>query len=165
MLAPADEAQAYAVQRRVSDGLGAIGGWKVGASGPEARPPARRCPRPASSQPGARAAGQRSLRGVEAEICLPPRRRPAAAGGAVRPRRGDRRHRLLPAGDRVAGIRFTDPDAQDKLTLLADSLTHGGFVYGAPAADWQGIDFARETVRLLVDGRWSRPRPPTRPAT
>ncbi len=83
---------------------------------------------------------------------LPPGRRPAAAGGAVRPGRGDRRHRVCLPAIEVLDSRFTDPDAQDKLALLADSSTHGGFVFGAPAANWQGIDFARETVRVLVDG-------------
>jgi 2-keto-4-pentenoate hydratase len=34
----ADERQAYAVQRLVAAGLGPIGGWKVGAPGPDAAP-------------------------------------------------------------------------------------------------------------------------------
>ena len=63
----------------------------------------------------------------------------------------------LPAIE-VLESRFTDPDALDKLTLLADSLTHGGFVYGPPAADWQGIDFARETVELTVGGETIKTR-------
>ena len=38
VMIPADEQAAYAIQRRVAEGLGAIGGWKVGAAGPAAPP-------------------------------------------------------------------------------------------------------------------------------
>ncbi len=149
----ADEAAAYAVQRRVLDGLGPIGGWKVGASGPAAPPTC--APLPASGlhpSPASSAAGPAALRGVEAEIAfrlgadLPRRDRPysrAEVIGAI--------DACVPAIE-LLDSRFVDPDAQDALSLLADLSTHVGFVYGAPAADWQGIDFAVETVRLLVDG-------------
>ncbi len=154
VLRPVDEAMAYAVQRRVAEGLGAIGGWKVGAAGPDA--PCNCAPMPAAGlhpAPARIPAAPHALRGVEAEIAfrlvadLPPRAAPygraevVAAIGAC-----------LPAIE-VLDSRFADPDAQDKLSLLADLSTHGGFVYGAPAANWQGIDFARETVSLTVDGR------------
>ncbi len=153
VLAPVDEAMAYAVQRRVVAGLGAIGGWKVGASGPAAAPNC--APMPAAGvhpAPARIAAGPHALRGVEAEIAfrlgadLPPREQPYGRAEVIAAIAC-----CLPAIE-VLDSRFTDPDAQGKLALLADSSSHGGFVYGAPAADWQGIDFAREAVRLLVDG-------------
>ena len=153
-LLPADEAMAYAVQRRVMEGLGGIGGWKVGAPGPDG---ACTCsPMPAAGihpSPAHLNGTVLALRGIEAEICF--------RLGADLPPRGDPYGRAeviaaiaccLPAIE-VLDSRFTDPDGLDKLTLLADFSTHGGFVYGAPAADWQGIDFSRETVRVLVDGR------------
>ncbi len=154
VLAVTDEAMAYAVQRRVMQGLGGIGGWKVGASGPEA--PCTCAPMPAAgvhASPAHVAASSFALRGIEAEICfrlgadLPPREQPYGRAEVIAAIAY-----CLPAIELLES-RFTDPDAQDRLTLLADFSTHGGFVYGAPAADWQGIDFARETVRLLVDGK------------
>ncbi len=154
VLAPKDEHAAYAVQRRVSEGLGAIGGWKVGSPGPDG--PCACAPMPAAGihpAPGHAMGSSQALRGVEAEIAfrlgadLPPRAEPYGRAEVVAAISS-----CLPAIE-ILDSRFTDPDAQDKWALLADASTHGGFVYGAPAADWQGIDFTRETVRLLVDGQ------------
>ena len=144
ILAPKDEHAAYAVQRRVMEGLGeSIGGWKVGAAGPTA---ACTCaPMPASGiHPGPARAPNSSLalRGIEAEISF--------RLGADLPLRDEPYGRAeviaaiaycLPAIE-ILDSRFTDPAVVDKLSLLADFNTHGGFVYGAPAADWQGIDFS-----------------------
>ena len=47
--------------------------------------------------------------------------------------------------------RYLDPDAVDPLSLLADMLTNGGFVWGEGVADWDGIDFAHATVEQSVD--------------
>ncbi len=152
-LLPANEAMAYAVQRLVAEALGPIGGWKVGAAGPGAPPTC--APMPAAGvhpAPARIPAGPHALRGIEAEIAFR-----LAADLPVREAPYGRAEVVAAIGVCVPAIevldsRFTDPDAQDKLSLLADSSTHGGFVYGAPAANWQGIDFAQETVRLLVDG-------------
>ena len=154
VLAPTDEHAAYAVQRRVSEALGAIGGWKVGAPSPDG--PCTCAPMPAAGihpSPGRIAGSATALRGVEAEIAfrlgadLPPRAAPYGRAEVIAAI-----NCCLPAIELLES-RFTDPGAQDKLALLADFSTHGGFVYGPPAADWQGIDFTRETVRLLVDGQ------------
>lgn len=153
VLAPADEAQAYAVQRQVSAGLGAIGGWKVGAPGPDGPPSC--APMPASfiqPSPARLAPGQAILRGVEAEICfrlgadLPPRDEPYGRAEIIAAIAY-----CLPAIELLES-RFIDPDAQNRWVLLADTLTHGGFVYGPPAANWQGVDFATETVQVVMDG-------------
>ena len=154
VLMPSDEAVAYAVQRRVMEGLGGgIGGWKVGAPNPTG--PCACAPMPAAgihASPGRVTGSGPMLRGVEAEICfrmgadLPPRDQPYGRAEVIAAIAC-----CLPAIE-VLDSRFTDPDSQDKLSLLADLNTHGGFVFGAPAADWQGIDFAAETVRVLVDG-------------
>ena len=153
ILVPGDEEQAYAIQRRVSAGLGAIGGWKVGAPGPDG--PCNCAPLPLTGvmpSPARMPAPQYALRGVEAEISfrigadLPPRQEPYGRAEIIAAI-----SYCLPAIE-VLETRFTHPDQLDKFTLLADSLTHGAFVYGPPAADWQGIDFASETVELVVDG-------------
>ena len=154
ILAPSDEHTAYAVQRRVMEGLGgAIGGWKVGASGPTG--PCACAPMPAAGihpSPARAPNSTPALRGIEAEISfrlgadLPLRDEPYGRAEVIAAI-----SYCLPAIE-ILDSRFTDPGAVDKLSLLADLNTHGGFVYGAPAADWQGIDFARESVRILVDG-------------
>ncbi len=152
-LAPPDEAAAYAVQRRVSAGLGPVGGWKVGAPGPHGPPSA--APLPAGGihpSPHRAPANARALRGVEAEIAfrlgadLPPRAAPYGRAEVV-----SAIACCLPAIE-ILDSRFADPAAMDPFSLLADSLSHGALVFGAPAANWRGIDFAREGVRVLVDG-------------
>jgi len=153
VLRPRNEAQAYLVQRAVSKHLGAVGGWKVGSPGPEG--PCNCAPLPAAgiaSSPARLPASRYTLRGVEAEI--------AFRLGADLPARDAPYHRE----DIVAAIaschpaievlqsRFTTPDTLDPWTLLADGLSHGGFVFGAPVPDWQAIDFAAEEVALTIDG-------------
>ena len=154
LLAPPDERTAYAIQRRVLEGLGgAIGGWKVGAAGPDA--PCTCAPMPAGGvhpSPARIPGSTQGLRGIEAEISfrlgrdLPLRDEPYGRAEVIAAIAY-----CLPAIE-LLETRFTHPDTVDKLSLLADFSTHGGFVYGPPAADWQGIDFSRETVRILVDG-------------
>jgi 2-keto-4-pentenoate hydratase len=36
--------------------------------------------------------------------------------------------------------------------MIGDLQMHGGFVHGPAIADWQKIDFAKESVSLSVDG-------------
>ena len=152
VLVPVDEAHAYAVQHRISAGLGAIGGWKVGSPGPGAPCTCAPLPLTGVMPSPAQMGPQFTLRGVEAEISfrlgadLPPRDEPYGRAEIIAAI-----SYCLPAIE-VLESRFTHPDALDKMTLLADSLTHGAFVYGAPAADWQGIDFANETVDVFVNG-------------
>ncbi len=152
-LAPRDEAAAYRVQRRVSVQLGAIGGWKVGAPGPDGPPSgAPLATGGIHPSPHRAPANAFALRGVEAEIAfrlgadLPPREAPYGRAEII-----SAIAYCLPAVE-ILDSRFTDPAAVDPLCLLADSLSHGGLVFGAPAANWQGIDFTRESVRVLVDG-------------
>jgi 2-keto-4-pentenoate hydratase len=45
-----------------------------------------------------------------------------------------------------------DPRAAANFSALADLQTHGGFVYGPAVADWQSIDFSKESVTLAIDG-------------
>jgi 2-keto-4-pentenoate hydratase len=154
VLVPVDEEHAYAVQHRISAGLGTIGGWKVGSPGPDG--PCNCAPLPLTGvmpSPARMPANHYTLRGVEAEISfrigadLQPRDEPYARAEIIAAIAC-----CLPAIE-VLESRFTHPDALDKLTLLADSLSHGAYVYGPPAADWQGIDFASEVVELVVNGK------------
>lgn len=150
-LRPLDRPQAYAIQHEVAASLGEIGGWKVGAAGPEAPP---QCgPMPAAGiRPSPATAAANTQRGIEAEVCfrmktsLPPRAAPYTRDEVI-----------AAIGDAHPAIelldsRFIDPDALDPFTNLADTQSHGGFVYGPGTTDWHSIDFARETVAQHVDG-------------
>ena len=49
--------------------------------------------------------------------------------------------------------RFVDLNRMDNPSLVADSQSHGAFVYGPAVRDWQRIEWDREPVVLLVDGK------------
>jgi 2-keto-4-pentenoate hydratase len=151
-LRPADAAAAYAIQHRVAASLGPIGGWKVGAAGPGG--PLIGSPMPASGvapSPATLASAGRPMRGIEAEVAfrlgrdLPPRGTPYSRDEVIAA--------LASAHPAIELLesRYLDPDAVDPLSLLADMLTNGGFVWGEGVADWDGIDFAHATVEQSVD--------------
>ncbi|MBV8913993.1 MAG: fumarylacetoacetate hydrolase family protein [Acetobacteraceae bacterium] len=150
-LRPRTEEQAYLIQREVIGKIGEIGGWKVGSPGPAAdsfncAPLAAKGILPS---PAEVACGDR---GIEAEIAvrlgtdLPARDHPyteaevLAAIASAHP------------AIEVLDSRYTDPDAVDPLSNLADSLSHCALVLGPAVPNWQGIDLAHEEVRVLVDG-------------
>ena len=151
IMRPRTAEQAYLIQREVMGKLGEIGGWKVGSPSPTAD--AFTCaPLPASGvlQSPAEAAGRD--RGIEAEIAvrlgadLEARDTPyteaevLAAIASAHP------------AIEVLESRYTDPDAVDPLSNLADSLSHFSLVLGPAIPDWQAIDLSQEEVRVLVDG-------------
>jgi 2-keto-4-pentenoate hydratase len=150
---PQTEAAAYAVQHAVAETLGPIGGWKVGAAGPDARPSA--APLPASVIMGApaRLPPAYSDRLVEAEIAfriardLPPRDDPysrdevlAAIGSC---------HPVV----EVVQWRIQDGPLASATLKLTDHLGHGALVVGEAVPDWQAIDFAALQVTQEIAGQ------------
>jgi len=132
-LMPADAGEAYAVQDLVAQSLGPVGGWKVGAKGPEAEPTcaplaaAGILPTPASLPDGAwRARGIETELAVRFDADLPERDTPytraevLAAIGAV-----------LPTIEVVETRLLEFPRAQP-LAMLADMGAHGALVTGRP---------------------------------
>jgi 2-keto-4-pentenoate hydratase len=147
------EAQAYRIQALVMAELGAIGGWKVGAAGPEAPPSC--APMPASglfSAPQEFDSRRFTQREVESEICfrlahdLPPRDTPytgadiTAAIGSCHP------------GIEILQSRFAAPDSVGALCLLADFIQTGAYVTGAPIENWQSIDFPSLRITQTISG-------------
>lgn len=154
-LRPATEAQAYAVQQASLPALGPVGGWKVGASGKDADAHVSCAPLPLGGLHGDGAIldpRRFTLRGVEAEICvrmgrdLPPRDVPYSRAEVIAAI--DTCHPAI----EVLQSRFVDPDVQDRLSQLADLISHGALIVGPPIAAWQDMDLAREDVRVMVDG-------------
>lgn len=156
---PPDAASAYFIQHAVMAALGPIGGWKVGSPHPTG--PFTCAPLPASHiMPSPARAPQADCpdRGVEAEIAvrlatdLPPRDRAYT--------RDDILAAIASAHPTIELLqsRFQDADAVDPLSNLADSLSHWGLVWGEPIPDWQSIDLATESVRVLINGTVTKRR-------
>ena len=148
-LKPKDMAAALAVQHKVAASF-AIGGWKVGAPGGTkvcgALPAATVQPSPARLS-----AAQHPLRMVESEVAfrmkadLPPRAAPyskAEVSAAI-----DTMHPAI----EVCESRFVEPREFDMLTNVADTQSHGGFVYGLGTKDWQKIDLSKQTCQQFVN--------------
>jgi 2-keto-4-pentenoate hydratase len=148
-LRPADNAAAYATQHAVAATFGPIGAWKVGAPGGNTMCgalPAKTVTASPATLPGAR------LRGIEAEVSfrmgadLSPRATPYSRAEVVAAIAT-----MHPAIE-VLESRFVEPNDQDLMTNLADTQSHGGFVYGAGRADWHDIDLSQELCEQYVDG-------------
>jgi 2-keto-4-pentenoate hydratase len=148
-LKPKDMAAALAVQHEVAKSF-TIGGWKVGAPGGTkvcgALPAATIQPSPATLP-----AAQHPLRMVESEVAfrmksdLPPRATPyskAEVAAAI-----DTMHPAI----EVCESRFVEPKDFDMLTNVADTQSHGGFVYGPGRKDWQTVDLAAQPCRQFVN--------------
>jgi len=152
-LQPASLEEAYAVQDILAEAYGPIGGWKVGAPSPEATPIFAPMPLAWIAASGSTLSGVTwRYRGLEAEIAfqlgedLPPRAAPytmeevIAAIASCHPA-----IEVLESG-------LADPAAAARMSMLGDLQMHGGFIYGPAVADWQSLDFAKESVSLAVDG-------------
>jgi 2-keto-4-pentenoate hydratase len=147
-LRPADRARVYAIQAKAAAGV-EIGGWKVGAAGPDK--PCNCSPMPSAGiKPSPAVLGAGLLRGIEAEVAfrvaydLPPR--------STRYARADVIAALATAHPAIEILEsaFIDPDAVDFESNLADSLMHGGFVFGPGRADWHELDFPNISVTQVI---------------
>jgi 2-keto-4-pentenoate hydratase len=150
---PTDLAGAYAIQHRIMGALGAIGGWKVGAPGPEAPPICGPLPQSGiMASPAKLPAATHHMRGIEAEVAfrvghdLPPKATPYS--------REEVMAAMATAHPAIETLesRYLDVDKVAMPSNLADSQSHAAFIYGAGRADWHGIDFTRETVEQAIDG-------------
>ncbi len=163
-----DAAEGYRLQRAVMARLGEIGGWKVGAPGPQAPPSC--APMPASGMlvAGAQAGpASVSLRVfpaplVESEICLVLGRDVAPRGEAYSEEEVmDAVESCHPALE-ILQSRFLDEGVLSPAGRLADLLGHGGFVRGEAIQGWRAVDFAGLGVVQAVSGQgavegWGNP--------
>jgi 2-keto-4-pentenoate hydratase len=145
--------EAYFIQDRLSLVYGTVGGWKVGAPTPEATPMFAPMPLARMAPSGVEIKQtEHRFRGLEAEIAfllgkdLPPRETPYSMDEVVGAIASC--HPVI----EVLESGLTAPLSATRLSMIADLQMHGGFVYGAPVADWQKIDFKKENVVLSVDG-------------
>lgn len=150
-LRPTELPLAYAIQQRIMATLGPIGGWKVGAPNEQATPLC--APLPASgvvASPVKLASATHPMRGIEAEVAfrighdLPPK--------ATHYTREEVMAAMATAHPAIETLesRYLDMDKVGMPSLVADSQAHGGFIYGPGRADWQTLDFTKETVEQTV---------------
>lgn len=151
--APADMAEAFAVQRAVLAGLGGtIGGYKCAA--PPGKDPTAaimdgRTIRPA---PAAWPMPREGRIGIETEIAfrigrdLPGRATPYARDEVL-----DAVAAAFPAMEMVES-RYLDPKAVGPMEALADCIAHAGLVCGADVPGWRGMDLPGLTVRQTAGG-------------
>lgn len=158
LLRPNSLAEAYALQDELMGGLGAPGGWKVGAPDPASVPRAATPMLQAGVQasPANVSKDKCRLRGVEAEI--------AFLLGKDLPQRATpyRREEVIAAIDsahpaiELLESSFSESDAIDRLSLLGDLQMYGGFVHGPPCmnneVDWRTYDYTKETVTISING-------------
>jgi len=133
--------------------LGPIGGWKIGAGSLEATPFFAPMPVAWMVPSGTILSGPRfRYRVLEAEIAfLVGKNLPARATPYSREEVVSAIASCHPIIEELESA-LIDPKAVANFTSLADLQMHGGFIYGPAVANWQSIDFHRETVKLTVDG-------------
>lgn len=138
----------------VDKAISPIGGWKIGASAPDATPVfAPMVLWGGFARSGDRiSATFRRLRGVEAEIAfllrkdLPAREKPYGRDEVI-----EAIESAHPAIELLESA-FRDPDKVDRLSVIGDLMANGGFAYGPAVSDWQDIDLTSESVTVTVDG-------------
>ena len=149
---PQSVTEAHAMQDETARLLGlAVAGWKVNAppggevtrghmlAGLIHASPARV---PAAGVPQCGIEGEVAFR---IERALPPREAAYSAedvAAAVV---------ALPAIE-IVDSRYADPDRMGAMEKLADSISNGGFVPGAPVANWRTLDLTRLGVVQSVNG-------------
>jgi len=150
-LRPTNDAEAFYIQDQIAAAFGPIGGYKIGARGPEGEPFFAPMPAAWLGEDGSLFRGpNHRLHGVEAEIAfqltqdLPPRatpytRKEITAAITCHP------------AIEILESAFIDPMSLPRETMLADLQIHGGFVGGPAVSDWQHIDWSKEKVTLLTN--------------
>jgi 2-keto-4-pentenoate hydratase len=150
---PVSEEEALYIQDALARVYGETGGWKAGATAADATPKCAPMPAAWMGMNGTLLSRKEyRLRGLEAEI--------AFLLGEDLPQRETSytREEVIAAiaschpAIEVLESAFEDPMKADALWRMADLQTHGGFVYGEACADWQRVDFSRESVVLDAEG-------------
>ncbi|GCE88671.1 2-oxopent-4-enoate hydratase [Komagataeibacter diospyri] len=153
-LVPDTEADAYAVQDTVGRSLGPVGGWKVGASSPDAEPACAPIHTTTIFGDGDTVPANTCHHlGVEAEIgyrfarTLPPRATPWTRDEVL-----DAIGTAHPVIE-ILDTRFARPGSLHKLLHAADQQSHGALIVGPGTSAWRTLDPIHERVVLRIDGK------------
>ncbi len=155
---PADEAGSYKVQQATLSALdvppAAIGGWKVGASGPGPDAHFTCAPLLATGivdGPGLIPRRPGPMPEIEAEICVR-LAQDLPCGRTTARRAQDAIASCHPAIEWLQ-TRLTPSDRADPLLALADCATHGGLIVGAALPDWHARRWDDEDIVLTIGGK------------
>jgi 2-keto-4-pentenoate hydratase len=151
---PAGPEDAYAVQDAVAKRLGRVGGWKVGAKAPGETPNAAPLfSNLIRSSPAVWPSDTLHMIGIEAEIAF-------RIGRGIEPRSEPLPgHEIwasvesVHAAIEIVDTRLADWQEADRLWVLADNQSNGGFVYDPDGVAFRNESFAERPVRLVMDGR------------
>lgn len=163
-LQPASENEAFFVQDVMMEAYGAIGGWKIGARGPDAVPFFAPMPRAWIAEGGSLYKGASRLFGVEAEIAfligtdLPARETPYTREDVLAAIAS------CHAAIEILESAYVDPLSVARENMFADMQMHGGFVHGPAFEGWRMQNWADERVALIVDGSVRKERQASNPA-
>ncbi len=150
---PPDVPTAYVVQSLVIDRIGAIGGWKAGAKGPDVEPIA--APLPATgliAGPASLPGAAFGVRVIEVEVAfrfgrdLPPRDEPYTREEVM-----DAFASVMPAIELVDSRFEGFPDVPWP-NQLADLHNHARLILGPERTDWRSFDLSHIAAKLTVDG-------------
>jgi 2-keto-4-pentenoate hydratase len=151
--APASIAEAYAVQDAVARHLGPTGGWKVGAKSRDQTPNA--APLAASlvrHSPASWPASSLHMIGIEVEIAFRLGRNVLPRSGGVSRDEVWDAIASVHAAIEIVDTRLTHWEEADRLWVLADNQSNGGFVYAPDGVPLPEGSLAHLDVRLLVNG-------------
>ena len=151
---PGSVAESYAVQDGVTQALGPVGAWKIGAKSPADNPRSAPIQQADVLADGTRVPRDRfNIVIVEAEVAfrfgrdLPAEGAPyedAAILAAI-----ESAHPAI----EIVDSRFADIDGLDPFSKLADFQLNGALVVGPALQDWQGLDLKAITASVTIDGK------------
>jgi 2-keto-4-pentenoate hydratase len=152
-LAPQNEQEAYQVQRELCHALAAqVGAWKVAVSSPDQGTSAPIFADQLHASPARVACLISDSLGIEPEVAFSLRHDlPGLPHGARY-----RREELIDAIDaayaaiEIVVSRFQSHDGAAPLDRLADNISNGGLVLGAPCRDWRRLDLRTLPLRLTI---------------
>lgn len=151
--APSTSDEAYAVQDAVASHIGAIGAWKVGAKAvgemPNAAPIPAQLIRPSAAE---WPSSSLHMIGIEAELAFRLGRDIAARSEPVSRDEVWASIETVHAAIEIVDTRLVDWKTADRLWVLADSQSNGGFAYDPEGVSLSSVSFTDPAVRLTVDG-------------
>ncbi|WP_420966688.1 2-keto-4-pentenoate hydratase [Bradyrhizobium sp. B120] len=154
---PLDRAGAYAIQDATLSRIGPSGGWKVGASGPEAEPICAPLPASGLLTSGARLGPKFRLRGVEVEVALRVGRTLTAEDAALPDRELARAFDAAYPAIEVVETRLENWKNSAALAQLADLQSHGALLLGpASTVSLPSVDLRGVEAHLAVGNEISR---------
>ncbi|MBV9835448.1 MAG: fumarylacetoacetate hydrolase family protein [Alphaproteobacteria bacterium] len=149
--APATDDEAYAIQDAVANGYRPVDGWKTGARSPEATPNcAPLLKGHVIDGPASFPAASMAMLGIEAEVAFRFARdiTSAPSDEAVLDAIGSA-HVVM----EVVDTRLADYKSLAPLWALSDNQMNKALVIGPSFANWRTHDYAKQPVKLIVDGK------------